>query len=67
MRRPRNLLCAEIAETLTGKLRIFINAHAIGGSVVLVSPKDARRIGQRLIEMADWMESQTNAKNIISN
>lgn len=55
-RKPRNYAAAMLSETMSGEMAIFINACEIGGSIVRISPSMARKMGQRLIEMADWME-----------
>jgi DNA transposition AAA+ family ATPase len=47
--------CGE--EDCTG-LHIWIDAHSIGGSVVRVSPDEARQMGFRLMEMADYLQDE---------
>lgn len=58
MKKPRNYGAAQMGMSLgnTGP-HIWINANRIGGSVVRISPKEARKTGERLIEMADYIDS----------
>lgn len=61
MKRPRNLGAAHMdlcCDARCNEPHIYINAMRIGGSVVQVSPSYARKMGQRLIEMADYIDSQ---------
>ena len=58
MRKPRNYLVAELTDPaiFSPGPYIYINAMKVGGSWGPVSPRQARKIGKRLIEMADYVD-----------
>lgn len=62
MRKPRSYSFVELSDNLEGEECIFINAHKIGGSIVPISPAQARKAGQRLIEMAAYVEDKRARK-----
>ena len=65
--KPRDFSFAQISKTVSGETAIFINAHRIGGSIVRIEPAEARRAGQRLIEMADWMVQRANRQELVKS
>lgn len=61
--KPRDYGCAIMGMSMGGTgPHIWINAHKIGGSIVRISPKEAKKTGQRLIEMAEYIENKRSSE-----